>query len=347
MTEATTITEYSATEAALAELRQQYQGIVFDVATTKGDKEARAARQELVKLRTSLEAKRKEIKAPALAYASAIDSEARRITAEIRALEEPIDQQIKQEEERKAAEKAERERIEQERVSAIKRKIDALRNLPVDSTADSSAELAATLADLKEYQITEAEFAEFKQEADDLCSNVVETLERMHAAALAREEEAERQAAERAELERLRRKQEEREAAERAEREEEARKLAAEREAIARERAELEALRKQQEQAAQPEPEPEPEPVPVHQQEREEPVQAAAPEPAEEKIKTLRLGQINELLHPISISADGLAELGFHPVATERASKLYRESEMAAICHRIELHVSAVQDSLS
>lgn len=105
------IVEYSATEAALAALRQKYAGVVFDLTTTKGDKEARAARLELTTLRTSLEKKRQQFKEPALKFGKKIDSEAARVTAEIRALEDPIDQQIKADEARRAAEKAERERI--------------------------------------------------------------------------------------------------------------------------------------------------------------------------------------------------------------------------------------------
>mgnify|MGYP000576626776 CR=1 FL=1 len=101
MTTATTeaptsaLAEYSPTAAALADLRQRFAGVVWDVTTTKGNNEARAARLELVKLRTSLEAKRKELKAPALERSRLIDAEAARITGEIVALERPIDEQIK------------------------------------------------------------------------------------------------------------------------------------------------------------------------------------------------------------------------------------------------------------
>lgn len=243
------IKEYSQTEAALAELRTKFQGVVFEVTTTTGDKAAREARQTLVKLRTALEAKRKEIKAPALAHAKAIDIEAARITAAIRALEEPIDQQIKAEEERKAAEKAEKERIERERVDGIKAKIDAIRNLPVASSNDAAAELGSTLADLQAFEVSVEVFAEFTVEAASVQGQTIDTLKRMHAQAVAREEEAARAAAERAELERQRREQEEREALARAAQEEEARKLAAEREAFEREKAEAAA----KEQAARDE----------------------------------------------------------------------------------------------
>ena len=99
------LTEYNPTEAALADLRQRYADVAFDLTTTKGDKEARAARKELVTLRTSLEAKRKELKAPALERAKLIDTEAKRIEAAILELEEPIDAQIKADEARRERER--------------------------------------------------------------------------------------------------------------------------------------------------------------------------------------------------------------------------------------------------
>ena len=48
-------------------------------------------------------------------------------------------------------------------------------------------------------------------------------------------------------------------------------------------------------------------------------------------MRKLKLGDINALIAPLSISADGLAELGFQPVATERASKLYDAARLPAI----------------
>lgn len=55
----------------------------------------------------------------------------------------------------------------------------------------------------------------------------------------------------------------------------------------------------------------------------------------------MTLGQINGLLAPISLSAAGLAELGFGPVATVKAAKLYRESDYPAICRAISEHALA------
>ena len=60
----------------------------------------------------------------------------------------------------------------------------------------------------------------------------------------------------------------------------------------------------------------------------------------------LTLGQINARLAPISLSAAGLAELGFEPCATAKAAKLYRESDFAAICRAIAAHAMAAAHSV-
>ena len=95
------ITEYNATEAALTGLRARLKDARYEVTTTAGMDLARKDRRELRTLRTDLENKRVEIKAPALERCRQIDSEAKRITAELLLLEKPIDDQIKAEEARK------------------------------------------------------------------------------------------------------------------------------------------------------------------------------------------------------------------------------------------------------
>lgn len=47
--------------------------------------------------------------------------------------------------------------------------------------------------------------------------------------------------------------------------------------------------------------------------------------------RTIKLGDINARIAPLSISADGLASLGFRPIGNERAAKLYAESDLIAI----------------
>lgn len=58
---------------------------------------------------------------------------------------------------------------------------------------------------------------------------------------------------------------------------------------------------------------------------------------------TLRLGQINERLAPIALTADGLASLGFSPAATDKSAKLYHERDFPRICAALVQHIQAVQ----
>lgn len=63
-------------------------------------------------------------------------------------------------------------------------------------------------------------------------------------------------------------------------------------------------------------------------------VVASAPAPADET-PTLTLGAINERLHPISVSAAGLAEFGIEPLATKKAANLYSQSQFEQLCRAI------------
>ncbi len=71
---------------------------------------------------------------------------------------------------------------------------------------------------------------------------------------------------------------------------------------------------------------------------------AAAPqidEPTTEP--TLRLGQINDRLAPLAISAEGLRTLGFAHAARDKAAMLYHEHDFPSICAALIRHISAIQ----
>jgi len=46
----------------------------------------------------------------------------------------------------------------------------------------------------------------------------------------------------------------------------------------------------------------------------------------------ITLGDINARIAPLEIDAAGLAQLGFQPVAVERASKLYNLADLPIMC---------------
>jgi hypothetical protein len=211
----TKIAEYSPTAAALAGLRQRFGNLAFDLTTTKGDKEARAARLELIKLRTSLEAKRKELKAPALERARLIDEEAKRITSEIKALEDPIDQQITAAEQKKEADRLAKIESERRRVAGINDAIDLIRGMPARMFARPAVDIEGRIKMLVAMTLAEAQYQELLPAAQKAHADSLEQLRELHTAAVAQEAEAARIAEERAELARRQAEQAESERKER------------------------------------------------------------------------------------------------------------------------------------
>lgn len=67
----------------------------------------------------------------------------------------------------------------------------------------------------------------------------------------------------------------------------------------------------------------------------------AKPRVAPTSAPALRLGQINERLAPIALTAEGLASLGFKHAATDKAAKLYHESDFEPICAALMRHIEA------
>lgn len=203
------IAEYEPLAAALADLRDRHQGVVFQCETPGGDLMARTARRELVKLRTALEAKRKELKGPALERSRQIDTLAKRIESEILALEGPIDAQIKAVEERKAAEKAERDRLEKERVDAINARIQTIRNYALKAPARATSEQLADAIDRLNAVPIDDSYENFREYAGLVKCETLSALRELCTAATEREEEAEKLKAEREELERRKAEEEE------------------------------------------------------------------------------------------------------------------------------------------
>lgn len=68
----------------------------------------------------------------------------------------------------------------------------------------------------------------------------------------------------------------------------------------------------------------------------------AARAPTQDDEAMIRLGQINERLAPITLTADGLAQLGFGHVMTDKSAKLYRESDFQRICAALIRHVDRI-----
>ena len=106
-----------------------------------------------------------------------------------------------------------------------------------------------------------------------------------------------------------------------------------------RDRDEAERERVAAEAKPAPTPEPaQPAPAPVVMQ------QAANAERSAASGKRISLGEINVRIAPLRIDAAGLAQIGFQPVASERASKLYDEASFLAMCTRLRTVLSDAQN---
>ena len=200
----THIAEYSATEAGLAELRERLTGVLYSVETAKGMEVAVRDRAELRGLRTSLERKRVGLKAPALDFTRRIDSEAKRITALLAEIEEPIDAVIKREESRKEEAKQARINAEFGRIAAIQEAIADI-HLTVNMVlGKGSAAISTAAREIRDMVLDPAVFQELIEQAKQAQYAAIAKLTLMHDAALHVECEDAKLAAERAELAELR-----------------------------------------------------------------------------------------------------------------------------------------------
>lgn len=246
--ELATIDRIEAGFAALSKLHPV--DVAIDVTTAKGMKEAVTARAAWRDPRIAIEKSRKAAKAPVLELGRAIDARASALTERLLVGEANYDDQIKAQEARKEAEKQRLIAAEIERVATIQKRIADIRAVPPAALTCSAETAAGNVAAHDQFAVDES-FQEFREQAEQARVETLTRLREIHAAAVAREAEAARVAAEREELARLRTEQETRNKAEReriaAEQAAEAQRLAAQRHEIdRRERAAAAEIERQQ-----------------------------------------------------------------------------------------------------
>jgi colicin import membrane protein len=205
----TAVAEFDKVAAGLAELQKLYGGVVYDVKAAKGMEEAKAARSAVRDPRYEIERVRKAAKAPLLKLGKELDSRAAEITADILKIEEPIDEQIKNEEARKETEKQARIDAELKRVTDLQERVTYLRGNQTLSSMTESTLLAEHISNLEGEPVDDS-FEEFRQQAADAKAAGLVRLRQIHAAAIERETEQARIKAEREELAKLRAEQAER-----------------------------------------------------------------------------------------------------------------------------------------
>ncbi|OZI59913.1 hypothetical protein [Bordetella genomosp. 11] len=232
------LTAFDPIEAGLTALRDEAAKTVFDVTTTAGDKAAREFRKRCVTTRTAASEAYESWNKPILAMQAAAREKRDYILTEVKAIEGPIDEQIKAEEKRRDEIKAAKEAAELARQQAIQARINTLGQFAAKAVGKSSTDILALRDELADMPITTELFEHRTGEATVLHAQTSATLEDLYNAALAQEQEQARLAAERARLEQERKEQE---ALAKAAREAEEARMAAERAKLAEEQAALKA----------------------------------------------------------------------------------------------------------
>lgn len=201
------LTEFDKVEAGLADLRTKYANVVYAVNTAAGMAEAKAARQALRAPRYAVDKILKATKEPLNQIKKDLDARADRITAAILVFEDPIDGQIKAEEDRKAAEKAERERLAAAQKLVIDNAMTWIRNHAVQAVGKSAADIKELVTSLETMEVTLETFADRAGEAEQCRLMTLEVLNGLLAAVTAQEEAAAKVEAERIRLEQERKEQ--------------------------------------------------------------------------------------------------------------------------------------------
>ena len=361
------VDQLRAKEPDLLALAERYRAVVYDLNTPKGLAEAKAARHDLRENgRFLIQNGRDNVKKVLNGAKPAVEAEAERLIAITKPTEDLLHTQIEAREQVLADEKAERDRVEAERIATHQAGLDSIRALVAKAKGIESARIANGIKMVEAMEIDPAAWEEFADQALAAKAEVLATMRAMFDRTLAHEQELAKIEAQRVENERIAAEQ----AAEAkrlkevadalaAEQKAAADKLAADRADFERQRAEFEA---KQTQAAAPAPAPAPVATITEQAAPVEavaepvaevvvPVEAVQPAPAAQPTLAvvqqipastlqqpaanadteqpqIKLGDINARIAPLSISADGLAQLGFTALPVKGAARMYLQSDL-------------------
>lgn len=351
---AAALAHFTAIEPNIRALAEKYRAVAYDVATTKGMDAAKKARLDLRENgRYAVQRAEKAVKDEVNDLKRVIATKVESLIAIVQPVEDHVHGQITAQEEKLAAEKAERERIEAERKAKHETGIATIRGYVAAAHGRSSEQIESGRTRLLGVMIGD-DWQEYREQAEAALTETLATLQAMRDTAKAAEDAAAAAEAQRIEQARVAAEQAAEakrlaDAAAELQRQQraEAERLEAERAEIARQRAELEALRNPP--PAEPEPAPVVDPVaPPAAVERQvitvelddaPPVEIPAPMP----LPTLKLGAISTRLG-FTVTADFLRSLGFEPAGRERAAVMYHEGDFAGICDALIAHINTVKE---
>lgn len=198
------LSELSAVERGIAALTAEHGSTDYDITKPLGYKMATARRQAVRLVRYQVPKTLTAIKAELRAIGGDAEDQAERIVKALRAIEDPHDEKIKAEDERREAVKAEAARIEAERVQKHQARIDIIRSYlgHAQQPGMTAERIAGGMTVLAAQTFPKSEWEEFDVQAANAQCETLEAMRVLHAQVLGREQEAARQEAIRLENER-------------------------------------------------------------------------------------------------------------------------------------------------
>lgn len=173
---ATVLAQFADAEVVLTGLAEKYRDVAYDVTTSKGMAEAKAARADIrdngrlavTKAETRIKAEVNDLK-------RVMSAEVERLVAIVKPVEDHIDGQIKAEETRKAAEKAERERAEAERKATHQQNLAKLASYPSMIVGRSLEAMVNGIEVVAAIEIG-TEWEEFREQAEQVKAKALEEM---------------------------------------------------------------------------------------------------------------------------------------------------------------------------
>lgn len=201
----TVLAQFKDAEAGMLVLAEKYRGVAYDCKTTKGMAEAVAARADLRDNgRLALTRAEARVKKDVNDLKKVMGDEVDRLVAIVKPVEDAIDAQIQAEVQRKADEKAKREKAEAERIEAHKERLAKIGGY---LTHCQQPGMTAARIQVGIDKLAAATFGpdwqEFAVPAADLQCKTLEAMRQLHAQAVEREAEAKRLEEQRQEQERV------------------------------------------------------------------------------------------------------------------------------------------------
>jgi hypothetical protein len=186
-------------EDVIKELAENYKNLVISDAKTYDA--TRAARTEMVSVRTSIDKALKAGNAPLKAAMDANRDEAKRLIELAAPTEAYLQEQVKTWEAKKEAEKQAKIQAERDRVAAIRARIAGIGAIAAMSINSTPAEIVARIDQLTSITVDDGSFDEFGPES---CDVYFQALDKLHAHLAARNEFDRQESERKAEAERLR-----------------------------------------------------------------------------------------------------------------------------------------------